>query len=115
MADKRPFFPPRSRVLVGAMIAIISGVLCYLQVAQVREQLATLRWVEANRAQGQQADSALYASALYHASFAQGTYAGRWGLTGYMTLGVFGVAAGAAVALSALWRRASPSPPAPTT
>lgn len=92
------------------MIAIVSGLFWYLQASQVREQVATLRWVEENRSHIQQADSAMYASALYHASYAQGMYAGRWNLTGYMTLGVFGVAAGAAVALSALWRRTLKSP-----
>ena len=107
MVGPRPFFPPRSRVLVGAMIAIISVVVWYASAAGVRAPIETFRWFEQNRSPN---DSAAYASALYHASAAQGIYAGRWGLAGYMTLGVFGVAAGAVVALSALWRRTLKSP-----
>jgi hypothetical protein len=73
----------------------------YMSARSVNGSLETFRWAEQNRGPG---DSAQYASALYHAAAAQGVYAGRWGLTGYMTMGTVATVFGAGLALSALFR-----------
>jgi hypothetical protein len=101
MADKRPFFPPSSRVLVGVAIILASVGLTYGQSRAVEGPIEDLLWVTENRSLG---DSAQYASAAYHAAYASESYRRRWGPTGYMTLGTAGVLFGALLALSALRR-----------
>ena len=60
--------------------------------------LETLAWFEQNRGP---ADSAAYASALYHASHAQAANANRWKPTGYATTAILGAVIGLALIASA--------------
>ena len=101
MAEKRPFFPPSSRVLVGAAIIAASAILTYGKAQSVQGPIETLLQVTANRGPS---DSATLASAAYHAAHASADYRDRWGPTGYMTLGTAGVVLGALLVLSALRR-----------
>jgi ABC-type multidrug transport system permease subunit len=101
MKESRPFFPPSSRILVGVVIIAASAMLTYGKTRSVQGPIETLAWFTANGSPG---DSIAYASAVYHAAHASNSYRGRWGPTGYMTLGVAGVVFGALLALSALRR-----------
>lgn len=96
------FFPPQSRVVLGLVVVLVSGLLAFLRWYSVKGPLETLAWVEQHRAPG---DSATYASALYHASHAQAAHKSRWSATGYAAHGVAGAVIGLTLILSARSRR----------
>ena len=104
MTEKKPFFPPSSRALLGVVGVLASAAVTYAKARSVQGALDDLLWVSAHRAPG---DSAVIASAAYHAGHASLDYNARWGLTGYMTLGTLFVALGVVLALSALRRPAN--------
>ena len=99
MADKRPFFPPASRVLVGVAVIAASAMLTIGKAQSIAAPMETLAWVTEHRSPG---DSAVYASAAYHAAYASEDYRTRWKPTGYMTLGTVGGVLGLALVLSAV-------------
>ncbi|HYC50155.1 MAG TPA: hypothetical protein VEB19_03505 [Gemmatimonadaceae bacterium] len=95
------FFPPRSRILVGIAIVLVSAGLTYGRWYAAEQPIRTLRYFEANRSPG---DSAGYASALYHASPALREHANRWTPLGYGTTGIIGILFGAGMLVTALRR-----------
>ena len=99
MAERRPFFPPASRALVGIAIMAISIGLTYAQRRAIQGPIEELRRATENRAPG---DSAIFANAVYHGAHAAQIHHDRWRPTGYMTLGTAGIVFGALLALSAL-------------
>jgi hypothetical protein len=102
MDSNRPFFPPSSRLLVGIVLVLVAIGLAFGHWHyRVKAPLQTLAWFDEHRAPG---DSLVYSSAVYHAAHAQASYATRWGLTGYASLGTLGALAGIALILST-WRR----------
>ena len=103
---KRPFFPPRSRLLLGIVLLVIAVGLTWAQWYSLQGPMETLAWFEKNRAPG---DSLAYASTLYHASHAQATHANRWSPTGYLTLGVIGVVVALTLIASSSVGRVAPA------
>lgn len=97
MTDK-PFFPSRSRRLVGVIVLLASGILAYARWDSSEQLIASLAWAQAHRTPG---DSASYASQLYHGSHGQVARDGRWRTTGYATQGLMGTLIGLALVLSA--------------
>lgn len=104
MTERRPFFPPASRALVGIAMIVASIGLSYGQARSLEGPIEALDWMTQNRSPG---DSAVYANAAYHAAYASEIFRRRWTATGYMTLGTAGVVFGLALALSALLGRAT--------
>jgi hypothetical protein len=97
MSDKRPFFPPSSRVLVGVAMLVTSLGLTYAFSRTIEGPIQDLDWVTTHRSPG---DSAIYASAAYHAAYASQSFQDRWKVTGYMTIGTVVAVFGGALALS---------------
>lgn len=91
-----------ARRVLGAILLLAAPALALGVWYSARGPLTTLAWLEEHRTP---ADSAAYASALYHASHARATEANRWHLTGYATLGLIGTLAGACLLLSGSYRR----------
>ncbi len=80
--------------ILGIVLVLASPGLSLGQWYSERSPLETLAWFEQNRSPG---DSAGYASALYHASYARASVANRWHPLGYGTLGVAGTLLGIAL------------------
>jgi hypothetical protein len=107
-----PVFPPqypmgradliKLATIIGLVLVIASPALAIGQWYSNRSPLRTLAWVEQHRSPG---DSALYASALYHAGHAQASNTARWHLSGYATLGVIGTLLGLGLLVAARSRR----------
>jgi hypothetical protein len=91
MPLKPAFFPPRSRVLVGIMVIIITSGLTYGQWYSTRAPIQAIEWMDRNRSPG---DSLAYANAVYHASHARYVLANRWKATGYASTGIAGALLG---------------------
>ena len=89
-------------IIVGLVLVIASPALAVGQWYSNRAPLATLAWIEQHRSPR---DSAAYASALYHAGYAQASNNARWHPTGYGTLAVIGAATGLALLALARSRR----------
>lgn len=77
--------------ILGVVLVLSSPALGLAQWYSNRAPLRTLDWYLNNRSPG---DSAAYASALYHASFARASESARWHLSGYATLATAGTALG---------------------
>lgn len=105
MSETRAFFPPRSRLLVGIVLLIVTAGLTFGYRYSLRGPLQTLEWFKAHRAPG---DSLAYASAAYHASHAQAAQANRWRPTGYATLGLAGILVSLGLIASSRSRRTTP-------
>ena len=102
MTETRAFFPPRSRLLVGVVLLLATSGLTWGKWYSLKGPLETLAWYDQNRSPG---DSLAYASALYHASYAKADQRGRWGPTGYATLGLIGVIIAGSLIASSRSRR----------
>jgi hypothetical protein len=99
------FFPPKDRVLIGAILLVVASLFIYGSWWSLNGPLETLARLETHRFRG---DSAEYASALYHASHAKATQAARWSPTGYATLGTLGIIVSLGLILSARRWRSEP-------
>lgn len=86
-------------MLVGVAIVVASLGLMYGQSRSHEAPIQALDWITTHRSPG---DSAVYASAAYHAAYASQSFNGRWKPTGYMTIGTAFAVLGAALALSGL-------------
>jgi len=93
-----------ARRALGVILLLAAPALAFGVWYSARGPLSTLAWFEQHRTP---ADSAAYASALYHASHARATEANRWHLTGYATVGLVGTLAGVCLILSGSSRRAA--------
>ena len=79
--------------VLGVVLVICAPVATYRVWDGNRLNLAVLQDMQ-SRPLRDKTDSAMYASAVYHATPARASEVGRWGLTGYVTLGVFGTVVG---------------------
>ncbi len=100
---KAPFFPSRSRVLVGGLILVAALGLTWGKWYSTRETLQVLEWFEQNATPR---DSVGYSNALYHATWAQAEQDNRWGLGGYFMTGTIVAVIGASLMWSARRRNA---------
>jgi hypothetical protein len=78
----RPFLGRSQRVLLAAVILIVGLGMSGLRYYSTRAPLEDLAWIEKNRTSS---DSAMYASALYHATHAQQTLQTKWSAGGFAT------------------------------
>jgi hypothetical protein len=91
-----------ARRILGVILLLAAPAVAFGVWYSARGPLTTLAWFEQHR---NPADSAAYASALYHASHARATQANRWHVTGYATLSLVGALAGVGLILSGSYRR----------
>ena len=83
------------RRLVAVVLLIASPGIAYLQWDNATDAIATLRQIQQSVPTPlTRTDSETVSSAAYHAAHATETMDGRWGLTGFMTLGALGFALG---------------------
>lgn len=78
----RQRFGRRDRILLGVVVLIVGLGMSALRYYSTRAPLETLAWIEKNRTP---ADSAMYASAVYHATYAQQTMQTKWRASGFAT------------------------------
>jgi hypothetical protein len=87
----RPFLGRRDRILLGVIVLIVGLGISALRYYSTRGPLEALAWVEKNRTPS---DSAMYASAVYHATYAQQTLQTKWSAGGFGTQAVVVAVAG---------------------
>lgn len=84
-------------MLLGVIVLIVGLGMSALRYYSTRAPLETLAWVEKNRTPR---DSAMYASALYHATYAQQTLQTKWSAGGFATHAVIVTIIGLALLLA---------------
>ena len=86
----------QNRILLGVVVLIVGLGMSAARWYSTRGPLETLAWVEKNRTPS---DSAMYASALYHATYAQQTLQTKWSAGGFATHAVIATIIGLALLL----------------
>lgn len=87
--------------LLGIVVLVVGLGMSALRYYSTREPLETLAWVEKNRTPQ---DSAMYASAVYHATYAQQMLQTKWTAGGFATHAVIATVVGLALLFASVRR-----------
>lgn len=98
-ASPRPFFGRSQRLMLAVLVLAAGPALALGRWHSTREPLRALAYAEAHRTVN---DSAAYASAIYHASYARQARDARWSFSGYATHATLGGILVLALVVSAL-------------